>query len=268
MRLSAVDAALDRLAAREGAIEVFFRDDDGGWADAQLRTLCDWFAGRELPLDIAVIPRALSTDTLALLEPRLADPGRRLGVHQHGLAHVDHQPGGRAAEFGDARGELSQRIDIAAGRACLEAAFGERLDPIFTPPWNRCTADTVRALAALDVRTLSRLSGAEEVPASPLAELSVTIDWLKRRRGERLVGEAFVDYVVGAIEANAHVGVMLHHEHMHAAELELLDEFVRRLRARADVRFVSMGERAHEALRGGGPKGAQVAENVGRDERI
>src|SRR6476661_3177300 len=45
-------------------VDVFFRDDDAGWADERLLELVARFAERGLPLDLAVIP--------AELTPRLA----------------------------------------------------------------------------------------------------------------------------------------------------------------------------------------------------
>ena len=42
----------------------------------------------------------------------VARPG--VGLHQHGLAHVNHEREGRRCEFGPARGAAAQRRDIAA----------------------------------------------------------------------------------------------------------------------------------------------------------
>jgi hypothetical protein len=60
-------------------VDVFFRDDDAGWADARLLALCDLFGALELPLDLAVIPAALH-DGLAR-ELRARD---WRGRHKHG----------------------------------------------------------------------------------------------------------------------------------------------------------------------------------------
>ena len=48
------------LADRQSPIKVFFRNDDGGWADKRLQQLTKEFIQQELPLDIAVIPDVLS----------------------------------------------------------------------------------------------------------------------------------------------------------------------------------------------------------------
>jgi hypothetical protein len=50
--LDPVTAALDAAPA---PVDVFFRDDDAGWATDRLLALLDRFAPHELPLDLAVI---------------------------------------------------------------------------------------------------------------------------------------------------------------------------------------------------------------------
>jgi hypothetical protein len=132
-------------------IDIFFRDDDAGWADERLLELIGRFAEHGLPLDLAVIPAELTDDLAgALLE-------RHAGLHQHGFAHVNHEREGRKCEFGPSRGIDEQRADIAAGRERLATLLGDRLQPFFTPPWNRCTRDTAECQVPvhLDVARLS-----------------------------------------------------------------------------------------------------------------
>ena len=124
-------------------VEVFFRDDDAGWEDERLLELIARFAEHGLPLDLAVIPAELTP----ALAGRLAET--HVGMHQHGYAHTNHQVEGRKCEFGPARGYREQRADIARGWARLRELLGDRIDPFFTPPWNRCTRDTGEALVEL-----------------------------------------------------------------------------------------------------------------------
>ena len=133
----------DALDAAPAPVPVFFRDDDAGWGDERLLALLDAFAERELPVDLAVIPRELDAGLARELR------ARPVGLHQHGLAHVNHEREGRKCEFGPARDAAAQRRDIAEGRERLTGLLGDRVDPIFTPPWNRCTTDTGRVLAEL-----------------------------------------------------------------------------------------------------------------------
>ena len=85
---------------RPAPVDVFFRDDDAGWRDDRLLALLDLFAEHALPLDVAVIPAALGEPVAAELRGRA---GARLGLHQHGFAHANHEPDGRKHEFGPSR---------------------------------------------------------------------------------------------------------------------------------------------------------------------
>ena len=131
---------------------LFFRDDDCGWGDDRLLLLLDILTDFGIPVDLAAIPAALHTAFAQKLSRRMAAHPERLRVHQHGYAHVNHEPVGKKCEFGPARDYLSQRSDIESGQRRLAELLGTAPDPIFTPPWNRCTAVTARCLAELGSR--------------------------------------------------------------------------------------------------------------------
>jgi hypothetical protein len=204
--LDPVAAALDGAPA---PVPVFFRDDDAGWRDDRLWALLERFEAHGLPLDVAAIPEALGRATARELG------SRNVAVHQHGLAHVNHEPDGRRYEFGPSRSRDIQRADIAAGRALLAERLGEAVEPIFTPPWNRCTADTGVCLAELGFAVLSRESRAE--PLGLLPELNVSLDWV------RLTPEQFAS---GFAAATGPVGVMFHHAEMDDDDLDRADELL------------------------------------------
>ena len=77
------------LIARGKPVKVFFRNDDGGWADDQLQALCEDFANLALPIDIAVIPGALSVPSIKLIDS-LINSGERFAIHQHGYTPVSY----------------------------------------------------------------------------------------------------------------------------------------------------------------------------------
>ena len=198
------------LGAAPAPVPVFFRDDDAGWGDDRLLALLDVLAasgrqdsGRGVPVDVAVIPDALGP---ALARELLARPG--IGLHQHGCSHANHEPEGRKHEFGPSRPAALQRADIAAGRELLAALLGDRVDPIFTPPWNRCTATTGRCLVELGFQVLSRESRADPLGLPGLRELPVDVDFV------RLEPEELARRAAAVIRAGEPLGVMLHHEVM------------------------------------------------------
>ena len=202
-------------------IDIFFRDDDAGWADARLLELIDRFASHGLPLDLAVIPVAVSDGLAAQLLERHA------GLHQHGYSHANHEREGRKCEFGSSRGRDEQCADIAAGRDRLRELFGDRLDPFFTPPWNRCTHDTGECLVELGFALLSREHRAD--PLGLLPELPVHLD-VARLSPEEL-DERFARHVV----EGGPVGVMFHHEVMQPDDMARADELLALLAGHANV---------------------------------
>jgi hypothetical protein len=205
-------------AAIEGApapVEVFFRDDDAGWAPDRLRALLARFEHHELPVDLAVIPAALDESLAAELRARATT--QRLGLHQHGFAHRNHEPEGRKYEFGPHRSPTRQRRDIEAGAARLADLLGDLVQPIFTPPWNRCTVETGRCLAELGFNVLSRESRAAPVEVPGLDEVPIRIDFVKPDRAERLAA---------AVTEGGPIGVMLHHAVMDADGLARADELL------------------------------------------
>jgi peptidoglycan/xylan/chitin deacetylase (PgdA/CDA1 family) len=216
--LGGVRASLDE---RDSPVTLFFRDDDAGWRSDRLRALLDLFAEFALPVDLAVIPAALDR----ALADELAE--RPIGLHQHGFAHLNHEPDGRKFEFGPSRDAREQREDIEAGARRLQRLLGDRVDPIFTPPWNRCTTDTGRCLLDLGFRALSREHQAEPLEVPGLEEVPIHVDWCKPDREDRLAK---------ALHQDGPVGVMLHHAEMDAAERARAAELLSLLAEHARVR--------------------------------
>ncbi|HET6550482.1 MAG TPA: hypothetical protein VFG79_18600 [Solirubrobacter sp.] len=202
-------------------MEVFFRDDDAGWADERLLELIERFAAHSLPLDLAVIPAELTPGLAAKLLDRHA------GLHQHGYAHANHEREGRKCEFGPSRARDAQRADIAAGQERLRELLGDRLDPFFTPPWNRCTRTTGECLVELGFALLSREHRAE--PLGLLTERPVHLDVA------RLSAEALDTRFARHVADGGPVGVMFHHAVMERDDMERADALLALLADHANV---------------------------------
>jgi hypothetical protein len=214
---------LDSLDSATEPVEVFFRDDDAGWDDARLLSLCDLFEALELPLDLAVIPAALHEGLARELLAR-----DWLGLHQHGYSHSNHEREGRKCEFGASRSYDDQRRDIAAGRDAL-AGLGIATT-LFTPPWNRCTPDTGRALLDLGFTALSREHRAERLGLEGLAELPVHLDVA------RLSPDELDSRFAAHVAEGGPVGVMFHHAVMEREDFDRADELLHALARHPAVR--------------------------------
>ncbi|MGH2734414.1 MAG: hypothetical protein ACRDKZ_02445 [Actinomycetota bacterium] len=206
-----LDALRETLDNASEPVDFFFRDDDVGRRDDRLWALLDLFRDRALPVDLAVIPNELGPLPARELGARVADDAQRIGVHQHGLAHANHEPGGRKFEFGPSRDLSQQRHDISRGRRRLEDLLGSAVQPIFTPPWNRCTAVTGQCLVELGFRVLSREWRAARLSRPDLQELPVRVDWFAHRKQVRLTRSEFGALLADSVGGPGPTGIMFHH---------------------------------------------------------
>ncbi len=221
-------------------IVFFFRDDDAGWEDLHLFELIRIFGEHDVPLDLAVIPTSIRNSTAARLRALVEMFPQKISLHQHGYAHLNHEQNGRKSEFGDSRAGALQLADITRGRQLLAELFGPVTDPIFTPPWNRCTSTTAACLREAGFSYLSRDVTASEIDTAGLCELPIAVDWFKKRQGFRLspfeIGKSLS---AAAREQNA-VGVMLHHAVMDHDEYTRLGELLKLISSHAQARCVLM----------------------------
>ncbi len=236
--LTPVKEALNQLPK---PVKFFFRNDDAGWRNDRLFPFLGFFEKYDLPIDLAVIPKAVD-DRFAerLKQIKMAAP-LRIGLHQHGFSHQNRELEGRKCEFGIFRDFNAQYEDIRAGREHLENLIGgDLLDPIFTPPWNRCTIDTANALLLSGFEALSRDETADPFDIPGLIELPIRIDWFRKRKGEPLSRKAFGEYLAEGIRRGKTAGLMFHHAIMDDEDLRCLDELLYLLAAHSYAKFYSM----------------------------
>ena len=215
-----LDPLRSALDAVEEPVRFFFRDDDAGWDDAALERVLDVFEPSGLPLDVAAIPTAMSSRTVELLTGREGRIGRDgVTVHQHGFAHVNHEPAGRKCEFGVSRSPGQQAEDVAAGRALLRELVGD-VPAVFTPPWNRCAPWTAEVLRELGFEVLSRDLSAGSADVAELRELPVTVDWFAKLKRVPVDRGGRGELLAGSARGSRPVGVMLHHAVMSEEDLD------------------------------------------------
>lgn len=221
-----LDPCRGLLDSTSSPMTFFFRDDDGGWEDDRLFALIELFVARSLPVTLAVIPNAIEDAAARRLTDVMDTAPRLVEVHQHGFAHLNHEPQGRQCEFGGSRPAAAQRVDIERGRARLADLFGPSVRPMFTPPWNRCTRATGHCLVELGFSVLSRDACAQPFAIPGLAELPVRWDWFAHRHHERLSSQAAGLGLATAAAAGEPTGIMLHHARMDGTERQRLGELL------------------------------------------
>lgn len=215
----------DALDALDRPVGCFVRDDDGGWADDRLFAMLDVFERHAMPIDVAVIPDALGPQ---LADALVARTGQGvLHLHQHGCAHVNHEPPDRRkCEFGAARPVETLHHDVARGWDRLTSMLGDAVEPVFTPPWNRCVDELGGVLAAVGLRVLSRDHTAGLIGHPDVAEVAVNVDWFGSTKGERWTREQLGDRIADRIAAGGPLGLMLHHGVTDDAELVDIEHLV------------------------------------------
>jgi hypothetical protein len=258
MIASWLDPLRTALDGKSHPVELFFRDDDVGRDHERLWPLLELFADCGLPIDLAVIPRELGPQDAARLTETAAAAPARVGFHQHGWAHVNHETTGRKHEFGPGRPRRQQLRDIERGRQRLLELLGPDVDPVFTPPWNRCTVETGHCLVELGFRVLSREWRAEPLDVPGLHEMPVRVDWFSHRKHTRLTLPELGGVVADAIGGPAPVGVMFHHaamdHHERASAGELLSLLASHPQARAHSITTLVGISSAPSTSGGGTR--------------
>jgi hypothetical protein len=250
------DALLQALDRSDEPVRLFIRDDDAGWGDDRLMALLNCTASLEVPIDLAVIPQAMTPHLAERLTQRMA--AQPLGLHQHGFRHCNHEavdtgPGHtgdstrhgvrtRKSEFGPARSAAERLDDLTLGRETLLKAFGDRLDKLFTPPWNRCTEDTPSQLTALGFAALSRDVTAR--PQTVMPEFPVHTDWSRLRRqtldADGALGARVAEDLARHVGHAPAIGLMLHHAAMDDDECALLHALLQRWTQHPNARWVAM----------------------------
>jgi len=215
--------ALDAVPA---PVTFFFRDDDAGWDDQRLLALLEVFETNAVPVDLAAIPTAMSSDLALALRARIEAAPQLVAVHQHGFAHVNHERDGRRYEFGPARPAASQWRDIDLGRRRLVDMLGPLAKPIFTPPWNRCTAVTGECLRELGFIALSRDAGARPLEIDGLCELPIRMDWAPHRKGKPVDRRELARLLSRHLQSPGPTGVMFHHALMDVADRAAVSELL------------------------------------------
>ncbi|NIX76838.1 glycosyltransferase [Microvirga terricola] len=214
---STLTDALDGAKDEGCALGFWWRDDDAVAHTPELDRLLDLVGRYEAGLALAAIPHAL-TPSLAL---RLAGEDRVFAL-VHGSRHTNHAPPSeKKAEFGDHR-----PVDVMAheaGEALRTArmSLGEKLLPVFVPPWNRISPSLGPLLSREGYRALSTFTDRKTLcPAPDLVQINThvdPIDWhgsrsvLEPAQILTALSEAISRRFTGAADRNEPIGILTHH---------------------------------------------------------
>jgi hypothetical protein len=225
-------------AAHPGGALVFFRADDIAAPGRNLSLLLELFRGRGVPLCCSVVPAWLSRPRWKYLE-ELAGPERSLWCwHQHGWRHLNHEAVGRKQEFGPSRGREDLAADLRRGWVRLESIMGEDFFPVFTPPWNRCSGETLELALEIGYYGVSRIEGSRPQPLMELPDLQVNVDLHTRREIDPSAGWSALMLELERALSSGRCGIMLHHQRMNGAAFGFLTMLLTALTRSRGMRMV------------------------------
>jgi peptidoglycan/xylan/chitin deacetylase (PgdA/CDA1 family) len=206
--------------------------------------LLNLFKHYRIPLCLAVVPAWLTR----LRWHRIKGLGGKSASlwcwHQHGWRHVNHETVGKKQEFGSARTPSEIKQDLMRGKRRLEHLIEEAFYPVFTPPWNRCSLNTLQVLRDLGYVAVSR--SRNSLPASPeeLPDFSMDVDLHTRRETNP---EASWNNLFTALQhslSNGCSGIMIHHQLMNDAAFDYLEILLKILTNRKKIQLINFKDLA------------------------
>jgi hypothetical protein len=221
---------------------VFFRADDIGIPSAGFSQLIACFQKHKVPLCLATVPAWLTAKRLQELHRLTGKNNKQWCWHQHGRIHRNFEQTGKKQEFGPARPREEIYASLSQGKKRLEQLLAADFHPVFTPPWNRCTSDTLQALTELEFRAVSRSKGARPEPPAHLPDYQVNVDLHTRKESDpQLCADNFLTELEQGL-ASGLCGIMIHHQRMNRSAFELLDLLLGSIKNNRKLTTVHFGD--------------------------
>jgi peptidoglycan/xylan/chitin deacetylase (PgdA/CDA1 family) len=229
-------SAFDRAKIRQ-PVRVFFRADDVAVPGVNFNRMMALFAKYGAPLSLAVVPAWLTPERWAYLKGFEKDNPSRWCWHQHGWRHANHEVTGKKQEFGETRSAADITQDLTRGKLRLEQIMTEAFYPVFTPPWNRCSARTLQALKELGYAGVSRSRGSRPLSTKGLPDYYVNVDLHTRKEKDPASGWHNLMTEFEQAGASGFCGIMIHHQLMNTAAFEFLEVLLKVLTSHPGIRF-------------------------------
>lgn len=196
-------------------LPIWWRDDDAIGPTPELDRLVTLSKQVGVPVHLAVVPKFARQ---ALAEQ--IDATAELIPVVHGWAHLNHAPAGaKKAEFGTTSSDAEHNMQAAMAR--LRTLFGNRLAPMFVPPWNRIDPDLFPHLVTAGFSMISTyLPRKTAQPVPGLSRINTHIDPIDWRGSRDLVSpqlliphivQLLADRRTGASDNSEPLGYLTHH---------------------------------------------------------
>ena len=204
-------------------VYVLFRADDIAVPCKKFSRLMELFERYHVPLSLAVVPAWLTAPRWEYLKRSGQKNSSLWCWHQHGWRHVNHEREGKKQEFGQSRTLFQIRADLVRGRRRLENLMGDAFYSIFTPPWNRCDANTLKLIKELGYYAVSRSQDSLPLPPEGLADFSINVDLHTRKEADPAEGMNCLFRELENSISSGDSGIMIHHNRMNDAAFSFLE---------------------------------------------
>ena len=217
--LSTLNSARDRIG--NGDCYIFFRADDMAVPGRNFFRLMELFRRLKMPISLAIVPAWLTRPRWNVIKNIVNKEPDLFCLFQHGWRHINHEKTGKKQEFGPARSMEQIREDLTKGRQRLADLIGNDFYPLFTPPWNRYTKNTVEELKTLGYHAISSAkSGSNEEHGFP--DFGISIDLHTRRESDPSVSmDILLDQLSRSL-SDPFCGIMIHHQRMNDSAFHFL----------------------------------------------
>lgn len=168
-----LEAELALWQSQALTLPLWWRDDDAIAATPQLKELTKLSESLALPVHLAIIPRDADEELAEHVARHLT-----LIPVVHGWAHHNNAPQNeKKSEFRLHRPMDKITDDALAGLQRMQTVFGDRLKPMFVPPWNRVAPEVVQELPGLGYRFVSTATPRKTAtPAPGLEQINTHLD--------------------------------------------------------------------------------------------
>ncbi len=228
----------------QGRVYLFFRADDVAVPGRQFARMMALFAKYGLPLSLAIVPAWLTPARWRYLKGFDGNNPSRRCWYQHGWRHVNHEAAGKKQEFGDTRSMAEIEQDLIRGKRRLEQLMAQDFYPVFTPPWNRCSAITLQALKDLGYAAVSRSRGSRPPSPPGLPDFYINVDLHTRRERNPAAGWDNLFQELEQAIASGFCGIMIHHQMMNDAAFGFLEILFKALVSHKKIRLVTFKDLA------------------------
>ena len=240
--VSDINYTLKKTLETHGNINIFFRADDIAVQSKNFHKMMSLFITYQTPICLAVVPTWITKPRWEAMDRYIKKGEGLFCWHMHGYRHMNHEIQGKNQEFGPARQDQELFSDISNGASRLKAIMGKHFTLIFTPPWNRCTIETMNILKKIGFKGISRSVGNLPLPPDGFLDFSVHVDLHTRKEKDSQEGwQKLINELKVGLDSPA-CGIMIHHMRMNDQAFIFLEYLLEVMNGYKNIKIITYND--------------------------